>query len=78
MRLYYPGATYQVNGETKTLRVYFGKCTINDALKKFQTWTDEGFRISAAWIRIVDDGNEVTRATVKRKKISKNKYEWYV
>ena len=48
MRLYYPGATYQVNGETKTLRVYIGKYTINDALKKFQAWTDEGFRLSAA------------------------------
>ena len=78
MRLYFPGATYNVCGETKTLRVYFGKRTIIDALNQFQEWTDEGFRLSATWLRIVDDGKEVAKYPVKRTKIGKNKYEWYV
>lgn len=77
MRLYFPGATYNVNGETKTLRVYFGKPTIIDALDQFQTWVDEGFRPSATWIRVVEDGKEIAKYPVKRSKVGKNKYEWY-
>ncbi len=78
MRLYFPGATYQNGKETNILRVYFGRRTLADALNQFQTWTDGGFRLSAAWIRVVEDGQEVSRYTVKRNKVSKNKYEWYV
>ena len=78
MRLFFPGATYQVGNETKTLRVYFGWRTITDALDQFQEWTDEGFRLSATWLRIVEDGKEVAKYPVKRTKIGKNKYRWYV